>query len=213
MPHWMADQYRKRSRMTDETHSLARPSSEMELFVAFTLLALQGFGGVLAVAQRVLCEQKRWLTKEQFVEILAFGQVLPGPNVCNVALMVGDRFFGWRGAFAALAGMMAVPLVIVLAITAAYSQYASNPVVAGALKGMGAVAAGLIVGTALKLMSALRANPMGIPACAVLLVSAFVAVAILRWPLVWILLGLGTVACLLAWRRLRAGSAAAAESG
>jgi chromate transporter len=199
--------------MTDETHSLTRPSSEKELFVAFTLLALQGFGGVLAVAQRVLCEQKRWLTKEQFVEILAFGQVLPGPNVCNVALMVGDRFFGWRGAFAALAGMMAVPLVIVLAITAAYSQYASNPVVAGALKGMGAVAAGLIVGTALKLMSALRANPMGIPACTVLLVSAFVAVAILRWPLVWVLLGLGTVAFLLAWRRLRADPAAEAEGG
>lgn len=199
--------------MTDETHALARPSSEKELFVAFTLLALQGFGGVLAVAQRVLCEQKRWLTKEQFVEILAFGQVLPGPNVCNVALMVGDRFFGWRGAFAALAGMMTVPLAIVLAITVAYSQYASNPVVAGALKGMGAVAAGLIVGTALKLMSALRANPMGIPACAVLLVSAFVAVAILRWPLVWVLLGLGAVACLLAWTRLRADAAAASEGG
>jgi chromate transporter len=183
------------------------------LFVAFTLLALQGFGGVLAVAQRVLCEQKRWLTKEQFVEILAFGQVLPGPNVCNIALMVGDRFFGWRGAFAALAGMMTVPLVIVLAITVAYSHYASNPVVAGALKGMGAVAAGLIVGTALKLMSALRTNPMGIPACAVLMASAFAAVAILRWPLVWVLLGLGTVACLLAWRRVRAGGAVAAESG
>jgi chromate transporter len=198
--------------MTGEINPLARPSSKKEVFVAFTLLALQGFGGVLAVAQRVLCEQKRWLTKEQFVEILAFGQVLPGPNVCNVALMVGDRFFGWRGAFAALAGMMTVPLFIVLAITVAYSQYASNPVVAGALKGMGAVAAGLIVGTALKLMSALRDNPMGIPACAVLLVLAFVAVAILRWPLVWVLLGLGAVGCLLAWRRLRVGTAAAAEN-
>ena len=199
--------------MTDEIHPLERPSSEKELFVAFTLLALQGFGGVVAVAQRVLCEQKRWLTTEQFVEILAFGQMLPGPNICNVALMVGDRFFGWRGAFAALAGMMMVPLVIVLAITAVYSQYASNPVVAGALKGMGAVAAGLIVGTALKLSRALRANPMGIPACTVLLASAFVAVAILRWPLVWVLPGLGTVACLIAWRRLRAGAAAAAEGG
>ena len=198
--------------MTDEINPLTQPSSKKEVFVAFTSLALQGFGGVLAVAQRVLCEQKRWLTKEQFVEILAFGQVLPGPNVCNVALMVGDRFFGWRGAFAALAGMMTVPLVIVLAITVTYSQYASNPLVAGALKGMGAVAAGLIVGTALKLMSALRDNPMGIPASAVLLVLAFVAVAILRWPLVWVLLGLGTVACLLAWRRLRAGTAAAAEN-
>ena len=139
--------------MNDQASVLARPSSAMELFVAFTLLALQGFGGVLAVAQRVLCEQKRWLTKEEFVEMLAVGQVLPGPNICNVALMVGDRFFGWRGAFAALAGMMAVPLVIVLVVTAVYAQYALHPAVAGALKGMGAVSAGLIVGTGLQARS------------------------------------------------------------
>src|SRR3979409_1023083 len=127
--------------MTDDPRPLARPSSEKELFVAFTLLALQGFGGVLAVAQRVLCEQRRWLTREQFVEILGLAQILPGPNVCNVALMVGDRFFGWRGAFAALAGMMALPLVIVLALTALYAHYALNAAVAGALRGMGAVSA------------------------------------------------------------------------
>src|SRR5215470_13468704 len=148
-----------------EPPPLARPASLSELFIAFTALALQGFGGVLAVAQRVLCDQRRWLTREQFLEILAIGQVLPGPNVCNVALMVGDRFFGWRGAFAALAGMMAVPLVIVLIVTAVYAEYAALPAVAGALHGMGAVAAGLICGTALRLASALRSNPMGMPVC------------------------------------------------
>ena len=137
--------------MIEDAPALARPSSEKELFVAFTLLALQGFGGVLAVAQRVLCEQRRWLTREQFVEILAVAQVLPGPNVCNLALMIGDRFFGWRGAFAALAGMMAVPLVIVLLLTALYAEYSMNLAVSGGLRGMGAVSAGLIVGTGLKL--------------------------------------------------------------
>jgi chromate transporter len=196
--------------MTTDSDSLAQPSSPRELFVAFTLLALQGFGGVLAVAQRVLCDQKRWLSKEQFVEILAIGQVLPGPNVCNVALMVGDRFFGWRGALAALAGMMAVPLVIVLIVTAIYAEYATHPAVAGALKGMGAVAAGLIVGTALKLVGALRTNPIGVPVCAGFVALAFLGVAIVRWPLVWVLIGLGLVACGLAWRRLRAISDPAA---
>ena len=186
----------------EQPGGLVRPASPRELFVAFTLLALQGFGGVLAIAQRVLCEQRRWLSKEEFVEILAIGQVLPGPNVCNVALMVGDRFFGWRGAFAALAGMMTVPLVIVLALTVVYAEYATNPTVAGALKGMGAVAAGLIIGTGLKLASALRANPMGVPVCIGLAALAFVTVALLRWPLVWVLLALGLVACAYAWRQL-----------
>jgi chromate transporter len=182
--------------------NLTRPASPRELFVAFTLLALQGFGGVLAVAQRVLVEQRRWLTREQFVEILSIGQVLPGPNVCNVALMVGDRFFGWRGAFAALAGMMAVPLALVLLVTAVYAQYAQLPAVAGALKGMGAVAAGMIAGTALRLAGALRSSAMGWPACAVLASVAFAAVGLLRWPLVWVLLVLGAVACVFAWTRL-----------
>ncbi|MBI1394961.1 MAG: chromate transporter [Betaproteobacteria bacterium] len=190
--------------MSDDQPDLRTPASPWELFTTFTALALQGFGGVLAVAQRVLCEQRRWLSNEQFVEILAIGQVLPGPNVCNVALMVGDRFFGWRGAFAALAGMMAVPLVIVLTLTTAYAQFASVPAVAGALRGMGAVAAGLIAGTALKLVQGLRVGPLGIPVSTTLAVVAFLLVAIARWPLVWVLLGLGIVGCSVAAHRLRA---------
>jgi chromate transporter len=198
--------------MSHPSAAPARPSSAKDLFFAFSALALQGFGGVLAVAQRVLCEQRRWLTKEEFVEILAVGQVLPGPNVCNVALMVGDRFFGWRGALAALAGMMTAPLVIVLLITAVYAHYAMHPAVAGALKGMGAVAAGLIVGTGLKLAAALRVNPMGLPACAASAASAFVAVAVLRWPLLWVLVALGCVSCFYAWRRLRLRASPAPET-
>ena len=188
--------------MLDDSGPLSQPSSKTDLFVTFTLLALQGFGGVLAIAQRVLCEQKRWLSREQFVEILAVGQILPGPNICNVALMIGDRFFGWRGAFAALAGMMAVPAVIVLLITMLYTEFAAVPAVAGALKGMGAVSAGLIVGTALKLTGALRSNPMGIPVCVILGVVMFSAVALLRLPLAWALLGVGILACVFAWTRL-----------
>lgn len=180
------------------------PSSPKELFAAFTILALQGFGGVIAVAQRVLVEDRRWITREQFVEILSVAQVLPGPNVCNVSLMIGDRFFGWRGAFAALAGMMFAPLLIVIGVAAVYAEFATNPVVAGAFRGMGAVAAGLILGTALKLASALGSNPMGVRVCVLAGVAVFVAVAVLRLPLVWALAVLGTVAVLFARSRLRA---------
>ena len=179
------------------------PASPAELFLAFTLLALQGFGGVIAVAQRVLVEQRRWLSREQFVEVLSLAQVLPGPNVCNVALMIGDRFFGWRGAFAALGGMMALPLVIVIGVAALYAQYAADPLVAGAFRGMGAVAAGLILGTALKLASALGSNPMGARVCWLAGAAVFVAVALLRLPLVWVLLVLGPLASVFAWTRLR----------
>lgn len=99
-----------------------RPASLLALFLAFTRLALQGFGGVLAVAQRELVERLGWLSKEEFVEALAIAQVLPGPNVVNLSMMIGDRFFGLRGAIAALAGMLAAPAVIVLGLAALYGS-------------------------------------------------------------------------------------------
>lgn len=182
-----------------------RPGSPRELFVAFMLLGLQGFGGVVVVAQRVLCEDRKWLTRGEFVEMLSVGQVVPGPNVCNVALMLGDRFFGWRGAAAALLGLLAVPFGIALALAAAYAHWAGRPEVAGALRGMGFVSAGLILGTAAKLASALRASPLGAPACVAFGGAAFALVALLRVPLAWALLGLGAVACAVAWRRVGGG--------
>lgn len=197
------------TREADDTAVAAecRPASPAQLFVAFTMLALQGFGGVIAIAQRVLVEQKRWLTREQFVEILSLAQVLPGPNVCNVALIIGDRFFGWRGAFAALGGMMLLPMIIVLMVAALYAQYAADPVVAGAFRGMSAVAAGLILGTALKLASALGSNPMGARVCWLAGATVFGAVALLRFPLVLVLLVVGSLTCAFAWSRLRARDA------
>ena len=186
--------------------TLAAPRNERELFVAFTTMSLQGFGGVLPITQRVLVEQRRWLTREQFVEMLSVSQVLPGPNVVNLALMYGDRCFGLRGAFAALAGMLVVPTLIVLVLTALYGHYADDPVVTGALRGMGAVASGLVIATALKLASTLRRNVMGLAWCLGFGLLTIVAIAWLRVPLVWVVLGLGAIAIAVAYARLRSGS-------
>lgn len=179
-----------------------QPRSLADLFWSFTWLALQGFGGVLAVVQRELVEKKRWMTREEFVEDWAVAQILPGPNVINLSMMIGDRYFGLRGALVALAGMLAAPLVIVLILALLYAQHAASPQVAGALRGMGAVAAGLITATGLKLVSALRTHPLGRPLCAVLAFLCFAGVALLRLPLAWVLFGLGGLACVLTWRKI-----------
>ena len=187
-----------------ETHTeLQRPTSVTDLFVSFTMLALQGFGGVLAVVQRELVEKKRWMTREEFVEDWAVAQIMPGPNVVNLSLMIGSRYFGFKGAMAALAGMLVAPLCVVLALALVYAQFAGHPGVQGALRGMAAVAAGLIAATGLKLFCALQKNVLGLPICIALGALCFVAVALLRWPLAYVLLGLGGAACLLAFRKLR----------
>jgi chromate transporter len=179
-----------------------QPESLSDLFISFTLLALQGFGGVLAVVQRELVERKKWMTREEFVEEWAVAQIMPGPNVVNLSMMIGGRYFGLPGALAALAGMLVVPLMVVLALALVYAQFAGNPQVAGALRGMGAVAAGLITATGLKLAPALAKHPLGRVACAALGVAAFVAIAWLKLPLAWVLLGLGGLACAATWRKL-----------
>jgi chromate transporter len=178
------------------------PKSKADLFISFSLLALQGFGGVLAIVQRELVEKKRWLTREEFLDDWAVAQILPGPNVVNLSLMIGDRYFGFAGALAALAGMLVFPLVIVLALAALMGSVADAPAVQGALRGMGAVAAGLIAATGIKLIAALKGNPMGWTVCWSLAVLSFVAIALLRLPLVAVLFGVGSLACIWAYRQL-----------
>lgn len=183
-----------------------RPSSLTDLFVSFTLLALQGFGGVLAVIQRELVERKRWLSNEEFVEDFAVAQVMPGPNVINLSMMIGSRYFGLAGAMAALAGMLAVPLVVVLLLVMVHARFEHLPEVAGALRGMAAVSAGLIAAAGLRMAAALLKNPVPLAASAAIALSAFVLLALVRAPLVLVLFPLGALGCLLAWRCLKPGA-------
>ena len=179
-----------------------RPETLGALFWSFTWLALQGFGGVLAIVQRELVERRRWLTREEFVEDWAVAQVLPGPNVVNLSLMLGDRFFGLRGALVAMAGILTFPLLGVLLLATLYASVQTLPVAQGALRGMGAVAAGLITATGIKLIPALKQNVVGTLVSVGSIAITIVAIAWLRLPLAWVLLGLGGLTCAWAYRQL-----------
>lgn len=180
-----------------------RPASLRGLFGAFTWMALQGFGGVLAVVQRELVERKQWLTHEEFVEDWAVAQVMPGPNVVNMALIVGGRYFGLAGALTALAGLIAVPLVVVISLALLHARFGAHPAVEGALRGMAAVSAGLIGAAGLKLASAFKTSPVPLAWCGAICLAGFILVALLHVPLAYVMLGLGGLGCLLAWRGLR----------
>ena len=175
------------------------PGSLSELFFAFTSLALHGFGGVLPWAQRTLVEQRRWLSREEFIELLAFGQLLPGPNIINLAIIVGHRYFGWRGSVVSVTGLTLFPSMLVLTAGLIYSQLVAIPSVQKALSGMAAVAAGLVIAMALKLAWAQRKRwrwlGFGL--------AGFVGLALLRWPLFQVLLLTAPAAVLLAWWKER----------
>ncbi len=180
-----------------------KPGSCGDLFLTFLWMALQGFGGVLAVVQRELVEKKQWMTREQFVEDWSVAQALPGPNVINLSIMIGAREFGWRGVLSALAGLLLMPGALVLTLAAAYDSVAHTWAAQSAMRGMGAVVAGLVIATGLKLIPALKSNPMGYRLGLGWAILAFVCVAILRWPLAVVLLLMGGVSCAWSWRQLK----------
>ncbi|MBP8287321.1 MAG: chromate transporter [Rhodoferax sp.] len=196
------EDYAKPSEPATDCDLLKRPSSLTNLFWAFTTLALQGFGGVLAIVQRDLVEKKRWLSRDQFLEDWAVAQVLPGPNVVNLSLMIGDRYFGWRGALVALAGMLVFPVLIVLTAAVLLAGYSDSPQVQGALRGMSAVAAGLIAATGLKLLTSLKKNVLSPHIQYAFIAIVFVLIVVLHVRLAWVLLGVGGSSAWLAYHRL-----------
>jgi chromate transporter len=158
------------------------------LFIVFSKLALMGFGGVMPFAYRALVEQQKWLTAEEFVKYLAMSQMLPGPTICNVALMVGHRYGGTAGALASISGLITGPFLIVIALGAVYQQYGDLAVFRDAIRGMAAVAAGLILATAIKMGSAMfskaRWSDRRDLLKVAMLVLAFICLGVLQWKLV-----------------------------
>src|SRR5262245_24488594 len=94
-----------------------------ELFRAFAIVSISGFGGGLQLARRMMAEQRGWMTAEEFNEAFALSQFLPGPNVVNFSVVFGSRFGGAPGAAVALAGLMGPPLVIVTILAILYARF------------------------------------------------------------------------------------------
>jgi chromate transporter len=167
------------------------------LFLGFLKIGLSGFGGVMPFARRMIVEERRWLNEDEFLDVLSLSQFLPGPNIVNVSIIIGRRFGGAIGSIAAFTGLMLMPLVIVLGLATLYAQLAQIEAVRGAFGAVSASASGLILATALKLARPLKQHPWQVGMCAV----AFVGIALLRVPLLWLLAVLCPLSIAIAWWR------------
>jgi len=173
------------------------PPSLPAIFLTFTQMGLLGFGGVLPWARRLLVDQRGWLDDLTFAELLSLGQILPGPNICNLSVIFGYRQHQLRGALAALGGLVTLPFMLVVSLALVYDHYADIPQVAAALHGMMATAAGLVLASGLKLASAQSRSWRGL----MLGIAAFVLIGGLRWPLIPVMAGLIVIALTLKWQR------------
>lgn len=127
------------------------PPGRLALFLGFLKVGLLGFGGVAAWAYRIVVEQRRWLGEEEYAALLGVCQVLPGPNMVNAAVMIGDRFQGLGGALAAVLGLMAMPLAILMTLATLFARFQSVADVRAAIVGTAWAAAGIVIGIALRM--------------------------------------------------------------
>ena len=170
------------------------PRSLTQLFMGFLSIGARSFGGVMPLAYRVMVEERRWISAADFTETMGLCQFLPGPNVANASVVLGRRWFGWRGSIVGFLGLVAMPFAWVLTVAAFYGNYASVPAVRSVVAGVGAAGAGLFIGTAVKLGRPLARRP----GAWVVAMACFLAVGVGRVPLIAALPAAGLVAVLLA---------------
>ena len=177
-----------------------RPNpSVAEIFLGFFTIGVCGFGGVLPWARRTILETRRWLTPQEFTELLGFCQFMPGGNIMNVAVALGSRFRGFPGAVAALTGLMAAPVTIIILLGAVYDQYKDVPTVRHAFAALAAAGAGMLIATSVKIAAPLKGRWIAI----LMTVVTFGAIAILRLPLVVIMPVMAIASSLVLWRFAR----------
>jgi chromate transporter len=177
----------------------ARPGLA-ELFIAFATISLSGFGGVLAWSRRLMVEERKWLTPEQFNETYAVCAFLPGGNILNFAVIFGSRIRGPLGSLAASAGLMGPPLLLVMFVGGIYAHYGDVPALRHMLTGVASAAAGLMMATVAKMAGPLfRNRAVTGPLIAL---ATFVSIGVMQWPLPLVLAVIVPVSIGAAWVRV-----------
>jgi chromate transporter len=194
--HWRTLKASAMSEPTAPPASTAPVPSHAELFFAFFKITLSGFGGTLPWTRRMFVEEKRWMTEEEFNNVYALCQFLPGPNIVNLTSVFGSRMRGPTGALAAWAGFLIVPFCMMVAIGLLYGHYGDVDIARRMLAGIAPAAAGLIVATVAKMATPLFRSFGPAP---FVVVATAITIGVMRWPLLWVLVVLAPVSIALSW--------------
>jgi len=185
------------SSISIQTISQLKTLTPTELFIGFSKIGLSGFGGVLPWARRTLVEKEKWLSSEEFSAMLGICQLVPGPNIINLAVCVGSRYAGIRGALAAILGLILGPIAIVILLGLLYDHYSYMPMVQGMLRGVSAVGIGLVGSTGFKMMR----TEFSYPPMLIVTLLTLIAALYFKQGLGWVVLITLPIALYLAWKK------------
>jgi len=193
------------SDQTTSDQTLVQAPSLRELFFGMLQVAPSSFGGGLSAwSERIVVEQRRWMTDEEFLTGLTVARLFPGPNQINMAVYIGARFQGLSGALAALAGMLLVPFSLLMLVGLAYFSFRSLPLVDRLLAGVVTAAAGLALSMGFKILHQYQRDPVAL----LLALATFVAMAVFHIRLIPVVLVAGPLAMAWYWPRGAAGPGA-----
>ena len=162
----------------------------LDLFIGFATVGMLGFGGIAAALFHVVVERRKWLTVDEYASTLGLGQVLPGANLINLATIIGDKYKGAPGAVIALSGLLCMPIIILVGLANLYDQFSNLPDVKAGISAAAAGAVGLTFGTGIKLGRTILKSPFAI----MVAVVSFVAIGLLRLPMIATILALAPLA-------------------
>lgn len=156
----------------------------LELFWSFLKIGAFTFGGgyaMIPLIQREVIDRKRWLQKEEFLDLLTIAQSAPGPISLNTSVFVGYKLRGYTGAMASILGVVLPSFTIILLVALFFAGIRDNAVVDAAFKGMRPAVVALIVGPVVSLTRGLH------PGLYAVIAAAAFAVWGLGWSPVYIL--------------------------
>ena len=168
-----------------------------ELYVSFLKIGSLMFGSgytMLPLLTREIVEYRAWITQDELMDVFALSQCVPGVIGVNTAAFIGQKRNGWRGAAAAVLGVVTTPIIAILLVATVLMQFWNNPVMVSAFNGVRVAVAAVITSAVVSLVRANVKNWLGIGLCIV----GFVLIAVLHVSPVFVVL-LAIVVGILLW--------------
>jgi len=172
-----------------------------QIALLFARVGLTSFGGGLSAwIYREVVTDRGWLSEEEFLGALALCQILPGPNVINLSIYIGHRLRGARGSVTAAGALLVPPMILIVTLATVLHRATELVWVHHFLEGLAAAAIGMTMSVGIRTARA----SISVHRWSLLLIAAvFLAVGVLRWPLVPVTLVTGAAGLWMAWRGRR----------
>jgi len=153
----------------------------LELFLRFLKVGLVGFGGgwaILPIIEREVVEDAGWLTREEYLNLVAIAGSTPGPVAVNAATYVGYKLAGLLGAFVATVAVVLPPFTAIALIAYGLAQVAGNRYVEALLNGLKGAVVGLMVLALLSMVSGIRGTYRDHQLAALACIALFVVLSV-----------------------------------